>query len=138
MFHEVFAAFNKNLYVLWFRDNVEELEPENSFLSESATVAKNEIKEMYKEEGVPLTSKRLVQEMKRGLHTKLFTMTSSLEYTLGHEANVASIQASGLRPAEEVSTDLDKILEKALKVEEEMNELIDSIEQLDYSTTIST
>ncbi|GAA0486936.1 hypothetical protein GCM10008986_10440 [Salinibacillus aidingensis] len=138
MFHSVFATFNKNLYSIWFRRNVEELEPDSPFMSESVSVAMDEIKEQYEEEGVELTNKLLIQELKRGLHVRLFDMVQSLEYTLEHESNVASIKPNGFRATDEVVGEMEKVMEQAMQVEKQVNGLIQSIENLDYSTTIDS
>lgn len=39
LFHEVFAAYNKHLYVYWYRKNYEELEEDSPFHYENSNEA---------------------------------------------------------------------------------------------------
>jgi hypothetical protein len=90
LFHEVFAAYNKHLYVYWYRKNYEELEENSPFHYENSTEAFKALNALYRDEEVELSNRLLVQEIKRGIHTKLFSVMQSLEYTLESEANLVS------------------------------------------------
>lgn len=134
MFHEVFAAYNRRLYMKWFEINHEEAEEENPFTSMGTDKAINKLRKMYDFEDVELTSKRRIQEMKRGLQANLLSIRESLDYALTDEANVTAIRAEGAKDTSEVAKELEDILKETLELEERVNKVIDSIERLDYST----
>jgi hypothetical protein len=133
MFHTVFSAYDKRLYATWFKENHEELaaETENPFFNETLKGALDQLETVYKEEHVTLTKKRFIQELKRGLHAKLFSVGELVDNTL---ERVASIKAKGKRSSDEVADDLECIMKQAYQVERQVDELIKSIVKLDYST----
>ncbi|ANX13774.1 hypothetical protein ABE41_017325 [Fictibacillus arsenicus] len=133
LFHEIFAAYNKHLYVYWYRKNYEELEEDNPFHYENSNEAFKTLNALYREEEVELSNRLLVQEIKRGIHTKLFSVMQSLEYTLESETNLVSVNLSEEKHENPVADELKKVLEEVLKLEEQLDKVVNTIEVLDYS-----
>ncbi|MFE1242952.1 hypothetical protein ACFW35_02380 [Fictibacillus sp. NPDC058756] len=133
LFHEVFAAYNKHLYVYWYRKNYEELEEDSPFHYENSNEAFKALNAHYQDEEVELSNRLLVQEIKRGIHTKLFSVMQSLEYTLESEANLVSVNLSEEKHEDPVADELKKVLEEVLKLEKQLDKVVNTIEELDYS-----
>jgi hypothetical protein len=133
LFHEIFAAYNKHLYVYWSRKNYEELEEDSPFHYVKSNEPFKALNVLYREEEVELSNRFLVQEIKRGIHTKLFSVMQSLEYTLESEANLVSINLSEEKHEDPVADELKKVLEEVLKLEKQLDKVVNTIEELDYS-----
>lgn len=119
MFHKAFLAYNKDLYLQWFVMNYEELEEDNPYANESPKDALNELKQMYREDGVELTEAEKIGYMKRGISANLLSTRERLEESITYAANDVSVENEN-----KVSKGLEKILNKIAKMDKE----IDSIE----------
>jgi len=92
------------------------------------------LEKLYKDDDVELTNKLFILEIKRGLHSKLFSMADSLENMLVNEAHIASIQAEDKLEAAQVAKELNEVMESVYGLEEKLNEFIGKVEGLDYKT----
>lgn len=129
-FHQVFSTFHSHVYVNWFQKNYKDLENENPFFNAVDSDFTYEILQAnYSSNGVELTDKLLIEELKRGLHISQFDLAEQIKYVI-EDCSIASIHAEGDEMMDSTIKELKDILEQFYRIRKDMFNFSGRIEEL--------
>lgn len=134
MFHKIFSSYNRNLYFHWLSKNYKQIELNSPFDSVNMKDALNKLENTYAEDGVTLTDEAMIQELKRGMHKRAFSMVDELRKSIVNYGNIQSISSEGKLNAMEVKEKLLNEMDELYHLEKKVEEFIERIENLSIKT----
>jgi len=127
-FHIIFSTSMPDLYSMWYESEMENFDNENFFVENKNTAeALKKATTTYHNWGLELIEPLLVQELKRALQYRLFSMRTDLTDKLLTDLDVIHIQ-----PAKDnvVSNELLTILDELAEIETKFDSLLSKIDSV--------